>query len=143
MIKITGEAWHTWGLGICGKISVPLSQFCCEPITALKKQQQKEKHHTTTLCMIVLVLYSAPQIKMGTLNQGSPIPGLQTTTSPWPDSNWPAQQEVSSGGLREASSVSEASLQHLHHYLSPSSDHQSDSYRSTSPQCQKGWRPLL
>ena len=31
------------------------------------------------------------------LNQGSPTPGPQTSTGPWPVRNWATQQEVSSG----------------------------------------------
>ena len=31
------------------------------------------------------------------IKEGSPTPGLQTSTGPWPASNGAAQQEVSSG----------------------------------------------
>ena len=44
------------------------------------------------------------------LEQGSPTPRPQTSTSPWPVRNWASQQEVSGGQVSKASSVFTAAL---------------------------------
>ena len=55
------------------------------------------------------------------LGQGSPTPRPWTGTSPWPVRNWAAQQEVTGGWAREASSVFTAAPHCSHYHLNSAS----------------------
>lgn len=51
-----------------------------------------------------MCVYVHAHIYVYGLEQGSPIPGVQTATDPRPVRNWSAQEEVSSEGARAACS---------------------------------------
>ena len=53
--------------------------------------------------------------------QGSPSPGPQTSTSPWPVRNWAAQQEVSDRRVSKVSSLLTAAPHRSHYRLSAAS----------------------
>ena len=89
------------------------------------------------------------------LNQGSPTPGLWTSTGPWPVRNWAAQQEVSGRRANEASSAAphgspwlvlppEPSIALLpeQYHPHPAPVCGNTVFHETSPWCQKGWGPL-
>ena len=79
------------------------------------------------------------------LKQGSPTPGLQTTTGPQPVRNQAAQQEVSGGAESEASSAA------LHRSPSlallpepfPRPIHGKIVFHKTGSWCQKCWGLLV
>ena len=75
----------------------------------------------TLPCIGVLRTPKIPSTNLRSLDQGSPTPGPQTSTSPWPVRNWATQQEVSSGRASEASSVSTATPHRSHYHLSSAS----------------------
>ena len=79
------------------------------------------------------------------IDQGSPTPGLRTSTSPWPVRNRAARQEVSGGRASEASCAApHRSHYRLNHCPRPRPPVRGKTvFHETGPWCQKGWGPLL
>ena len=82
------------------------------------------------------------------IEQGSPTPGPRTGSGPRPVRNWAAQQEVSGGQAREASSAAPHRSPSLALPPEPSPPPHPPVSRKivlheTGPWCQKDWGPLV
>ena len=92
--------------------------------------------------IIYCMLMNIPVGFLFIVGRGSTTP----RTSPWPVRNLATQQEVSSGGASEASSVTlhcSPSLALLPETSPPTPIHGKIVFHKTGPWCQKDWGPLL